>query len=534
MKDSSSWWRNGIIYQIYPRSFKDTTQNGLGDLNGVAQKLDYLAELGIDAIWLSPIYPSPDVDFGYDVADYFDIDPRFGTLSDFDNLVTQAHQRNIHIILDLVLNHTSDQHPWFKEALKSKYNPYHDWYLWQDPSADGGKPNNWYAVFGGPAWEYVASLNQYYYHMFCKEQPDLNWRNPDVKETMLNVFRFWLDRGVDGFRLDVFNMYYKHENFLDNPRKPTGLRPFDRQDHLYDVSQEDMYPLISEIREILDSYENRYVVGETFLADSEHASSYIGPDLLHAGFDYGFANSKWQANQFSSAIEKWDALHPEPKWPNYFLNNHDTPRSATRFKSDEADNRCKLLAAMHLTLRGTPFLYYGEEIGMRDIRLMPWQVQDPVGKRYWFAGQGRDGCRSPMQWDETEHAGFSNAKPWLPVHPNYKSRNVSKQLKETGSLINFYKQLINVRRQFDALNSGSIQLIPTGHSSILSYLRVYENQAIFVILNFNKDPVIFKLPETLPKRHWKILFAQGLALDSEFADSELKLQGYETLLLIGL
>ena len=533
MKDSLSWWRNGIIYQIYPRSFKDTTQNGLGDLNGVAQKLDYLAELGIDAIWLSPIYPSPDVDFGYDVADYFDIDPRFGTLSDFDNLVTQAHQRNIHIILDLVLNHTSDQHQWFKEALKSKDNPYHDWYLWQDPSAAGGSPNNWYAHFGGPAWEYVPSLNQYYYHMFCKEQPDLNWRNPEVKETMLNVFRFWLDREVDGFRLDVFNMYYKHENFPDNPRKPIGRRPFDRQDHLYDVSQEEMFPLLREIREILDSYENRYVVGETFLADSEHASSYIGPDLLHAGFDYGFANSKWQASQFSSAIETWDSLHPEPKWPNYFLNNHDTPRSATRFKSDEADNRCKLLAAMHLTLRGTPFLYYGEEIGMRDIRLKPWEIQDPVGKRYWFAGQGRDGCRSPMQWNDSVHAGFSKVKPWLPVHPNYVSRNVSTQEKDPGSLLNFYKEIIALRKQFDALNSGTIKLIPSNDQFILSYLRIYKNQTIFVILNFNKRKVTYNLSGALLETQWKVLFSQHLERDSDINNSAVDLQSYETLLLIG-
>ncbi|MCJ7694574.1 MAG: alpha-amylase family glycosyl hydrolase, partial [Anaerolineaceae bacterium] len=254
MNKNNNWWKFGVIYQIYPRSFLDTNKNGIGDIDGITKKLDYLEDLGIDAIWLSPIYPSPDADFGYDVSDYVDIDPRFGNLADFDRLVSEAHKRKINIILDLVLNHTSDQHKWFIESRKSIDNPYHDWYLWRDPSPEGGKPNNWQAVFGGSGWEYDKHLNQYYYHMFYKEQPDLNWRNPEVRKAMLDVYRFWLDRGVDGFRMDVFNMYFKHPELVDNPTKLWGRRAFERQIHINDMSQPEMLPLLKEIRELLDSY----------------------------------------------------------------------------------------------------------------------------------------------------------------------------------------------------------------------------------------------------------------------------------------
>ena len=262
MKQHFLWWRDGIIYQIYPRSFADSNGDGIGDLQGIIGRLEYLSELGIDAIWLSPIYPSPDVDFGYDVAHYTDVDPKFGTLEDFQQLVDESRRHNIRIILDLVLNHTSDQHPWFLESRKSKDNPYHDWYLWKDSKPGGGPPNNWQAVFGGSGWQYDPHLDQYYYHMFYKEQPDLNWRNPDVRAALLNVFRFWLDRGVSGFRLDVFNNYFKDPLFRDNPPR-LGIRGFDRQKHIYDTSQPEMYPLLEEIRRLLDQYPESYVVGET-------------------------------------------------------------------------------------------------------------------------------------------------------------------------------------------------------------------------------------------------------------------------------
>ncbi len=534
MQNSKLWWQHGIIYQIYPRSFMDTDGDGIGDLRGIIQKLDYLADLGIDAIWLSPINPSPDVDFGYDVADYFDIDAKFGSFADFDSLIKEAHQRDIHIILDLVLNHTSDQHSWFLESRKTKSNPYHDWYLWRDPSPKGGPPNNWQSVFGGSGWEYDPQMNQYYYHMFCKEQPDLNWHNPQVRETMLNVFRYWLDRGVDGFRLDVFNMYFKRQNLPDNPVGRRGLRAFDRQQHLYDVSQPEMIPLLQEIRQILDSYQDRYVVGETFLADAQHAIAYIGHDRLHAGFDYSYANSKWGAKNFRCAIQKWEALHHPYAWPNYFLNNHDTPRSSTRYAQGEDDARVKLLAAMHLTLRGTPFLYYGEEIGMRDIKLKRSQIMDPVGKRYWPFNKGRDGCRSPMQWDVKKNAGFTTGKPWLPLHPDYISRNVQTQSQNPKSVLAFYKNLIQLRRSHSALNDGEIHFFDNVPGQILAYSRQADSEQILVLLNFDKKPATYEIPGELRANSWQILFAQHQEIGEKIKEVYITLAPYETMLLITL
>ena len=292
MKKDFLWWRDGIIYQIYPRSFADANNDGIGDLQGIIGKLEYLQTLGVDAIWLSPIYPSPDVDFGYDVADYKAIDPKFGTIKDFEQLVKEAKKRDIHIILDLVLNHTSDQHEWFIESKKSKDNPYHDWYIWQDPKPNGDPPNQWQAVFGGPAWEFDPNIGQYYYHMFYKEQPDVNWRNPAVRAEMLDVFRFWLKKGVDGFRLDVFNAYFKDPQLRENPRK-FGIRPFDQQKHIYDCSQPEMFPLLNEIRSMLDQYKQAYAVGESFLATTEQSAGYCGDGKLHAAFNFDFAENRW-------------------------------------------------------------------------------------------------------------------------------------------------------------------------------------------------------------------------------------------------
>lgn len=532
MAEKKLWWQHGIIYQIYPRSFMDSNDDGIGDLEGIRQKLDYLAELGVDAIWLSPINPSPDIDFGYDVADYLDIDKKYGNLDDFDSLLEAAHQRNIRIVLDLVLNHTSDQHPWFKESKKLKDNPYHDWYIWHDPLAEGVPPNNWRSVFGGPAWEYVPERDQYYYHMFCKEQPDVNFRNPNVRAAMLNVFRFWLERGVDGFRLDVFNMYFKHEKLLDNPVNRWGLHAFDRQTHLYDVSQPEMIQLLVDIRAILDDYDERYVVGETFLADAQHAVQYIGPDRLHAGFDYGYAHCKWDPSQFADAIKKWDALHLPNIWPNYFLNNHDTTRSATRYAAKENDARLKVLAAMHLTVRGTPFLYYGEEIGMRDIKLKRSQLLDPVGKRYWPFNKGRDGCRSPMQWDERKNAGFSKNKTWLPLHPNYIKRNVKAQADDPGSLLNFYKALIQLRRNHPALYKGSIHFHKELPENVLTYVRLTSDEQVMVILNFDDKACDFELHGEYRSNSWEVLYSQNQNIGEKIKNPRFSLAPYETLLLI--
>ena len=532
MTENKLWWKNGIIYQIYPRSFQDTTGNGIGDLNGIVQHLDYLKELGVDGIWLSPIYPSPDHDFGYDVADYHTIDPKHGNLQDFDRLVKEAHKRDLHIIMDLVLNHTSDQHRWFQESRKSINSPYHNWYIWKDPLPGGRKPNNWLSVFGGSAWEFDENLGKYYYQKYNKHKHDLNWHNPEVRSMMLDIFRYWLDKGVDGFRLDVFNNYYKDELFRDNPiRKGFNIRKFDAHDHIYDTSQPEMIEVVQDIRKIMDSYPDKYVVGETFLADSAQARTYIGSDRLHAGFDYAYTNSPLSAKAFGKAIQFWDALHGEEAWPNYFFNNHDTSRSSTRFAAGESDTILKLLAAMHLTVRGTPYLYYGEEIGMRDISLTRSQIQDPIGKYYWPFNKGRDGCRAPMQWNSKPNSGFTTGEPWLHIHKDYKVRNVENQSSSSASLLNCYKELIKIRRDYPALNAGEIELVPATNEDLLVYSRTKDTQEMLVVLNFSKQITTYELP-TEKFNQWELLYAGNEDITSHMAENELHLPAYGFAILI--
>lgn len=495
MKKDFLWWRDGIIYQIYPRSFMDANNDGIGDLNGITSKLDYLMDLGVDALWLSPIYPSPDVDFGYDVADYINIDPKFGTMQDFDHLLKEARRRNIRIILDLVLNHTSDQHPWFLESKKSKDNPYHDWYLWRDAKPNGKMPNNWLSVFGGKGWAYDEQLNQYYFHMFYKQQPDVNWRNPATRKALLDVFRFWLDRGVNGFRLDVFNVYFKHAQMPDNRWKPYGIQPFQWMAHQHDINQPEMYPLVEEIRAILDGYPETYVVGETFESTHQKAASYCSENALHAAFNFDLLHSRWDAQGFMEIIQSWDDDLAGRAFPNYVLNNHDVRRSASRYCRDENDARLKVAIALLLTLRGTPYLYYGEEIGMRDIPVKRQDILDPIGKRYYPFFKGRDGCRAPMQWDGSTYAGFSRAKPWLPVHENHHQRNVDRHTADAESLLNFYKALIAIRRNHPALQHGSFKNLPTQSRQVVSYTRVEDDEEMLIVLNFSEASQQHQLPE---------------------------------------
>lgn len=524
------WWRDGVIYQIYPRSFADSNGDGIGDLPGLISRLDYLADLGVDAIWLSPIYPSPDVDFGYDVADYLSIDPRFGRMEDFDRLIEAAHHRGIRVILDLVLNHTSDRHPWFQESRRSRDNPYQDWYLWRDPRPGGRPPNNWASVFGGRGWEFEPQRGQFYFHMFYKEQPDLNWRNPKVRQAMLDVFRFWLERGVDGFRLDVFNVYFKHPEFPNNPFR-LGLRAFDCQHHIYDIDQPEMIPLLREIRAILDAYPERYAVGETFLSTPEKAARYCAPGLLHATFDFTFLHCPWRPECFLRAIQTWEHALGAESWPTYVLNNHDNPRAATRYVRGENDARLKVAATLLLTLRGTPFMYYGEEIGMRDIRVSRAEIKDPIGKRYWPFYKGRDGCRSPMQWDGSSHAGFTTGVPWLPVHPNYRWRNVEAQLQDERSLLNHYRRLLRLRKDKVALRRGLFQPLSFEPRRLLAYLRQFEHQTILVALNFSTRPVRLALGGTLRAARWKPLFSTYGDEPAMPRDGFLALRGDEAVIL---
>jgi alpha-glucosidase len=495
------WWRDGVIYQIYPRSFADSNNDGLGDLPGITQRLDYLADLGIDAIWLSPFYPTPDKDFGYDISNYTDVDPRFGTLADLDRLIESAHQRGIRIVLDLVLNHTSDQHPWFLESRVSRDNPKADWYIWRD------SPNNWQSVFGGPAWTLAAQRGQHYYHMFLPEQPDVNWRNPQVRAAMLGVVEFWLKRGADGFRLDVFNVYFKDGGFTDNPGKP-GLRGFDRQRHVHDFDRPEMLPLLKDLRALLDSYPDRYAVGETFYSTPEKIIRYSGRDGLHAAFSFDFTHAPFHASRFLKPIRDWEQVgRAHGIWPNYVLGNHDVPRMATRHAGGEDDARLKVLMALLLTLRGTPYLYYGEEIGMRDIHLKRGQILDPPGKRFWPFYKGRDGCRSPMQWDGSTFAGFSASRPWLPVHPNHARRNVAFQQADPHSLFHFTRKLLHLRKKTPALQRGEFVLPDTQTKDTLVYLRRNADGTVMVALNFSPREVRIDLPQDAAGRALELLLS---------------------------
>lgn len=525
------WWRDGIIYQIYPRSFQDSNGDGIGDLKGIISRLDYLQKLGIDAIWLSPIYPSPDRDFGYDVSDYCGIDPKFGSMDDFDQLMDQAHDRGIRIIMDLVLNHTSDQHPWFLESQSSRNNPYRDWYLWKDAKPGGGLPNNWQSRFGGSGWQWDQNTGQYFFHMFAKEQPDLNWQNENVQQAILDTARFWLEKGVDGFRLDVFNAFFKDKDFQNNPPK-MGLAGFDRQYHLHDIDQPDLLTWLRKFRELLNSYAQRYSVGETFEASPARSAGYSGDDRLHATFDFTFLANRYAPRGFYHSVQRWENLLQERAWPNYVLNNHDVKRSASRYSRNEDDARLKVTAALLLTLRGTPFLYYGEEIGMRDLRIQTkQQVLDPVGKRYWPFYKGRDGCRSPMQWSGEENAGFSTTDSWLPLHPNYPIRNVEGQWADPDSLLNFYHKLITLRKNTPALQRGMYMPLTFDPRRIMAFMRTLEDETVLIALNFSRRRIGLAVSTSILHQKWQLLLSNRRNEEPDFADRKIRLEPYEVIIL---
>jgi alpha-glucosidase len=510
------WWHDGVIYQIYPRSFSDSNGDGLGDLNGIIGRLDYLVELGIDAIWLSPFYPTPDKDFGYDISNHVDVDPRFGSLQDFDRLVAETHRRGMHVILDLVLNHTSDQHAWFLESRSSRDNPKRDWYIWR------AQPNNWQSWFGGLAWEFDALTGEYYLHLFAKEQPDVNWQNPELRKAQLDVFRFWLERGVDGFRLDVFNAYFKHPDLLDNPAK-FGLRGFDLMSHIHDMDQPELIPFLQELRHLLDSYPERYVVGETHLPTLKKAVTYCGPDKLHAALSFDFTSMQlifpWNPGWVKrKVIRREEVFKAAELWPTTVMSNHDLPRAAGRYARGENDSQPLLAMTLLLTLRGTPFMYYGEEIGMRNIHLRRSEILDPPGKKYWPIYTSRDCCRAPMQWDQSTFAGFSTVRPWLPVHPDYLQRNVVAQKADPDSLFNFTRKLLALRKEYPALRHGEFIPLPTTRRA-LAYIRQIEGQSVLVGLNFGKQNSKIELPNG----NWRVLLTNARGTPGELSTHEIQL-----------
>ncbi len=533
--DQPLWWQRGIIYQIYPRSFKDSDGNGIGDLPGITGRLDYLSQtLGVDAIWLSPFYTSPMADFGYDVANYTDVDPIFGKLADFDELVRQAHRRNVHVIIDFVPNHTSDRHPWFIESRSSRNNPKRDWYVWADPKPDGGLPNNWLSHFGGPTWEWDAQTSQYYLHSFLKEQPDLNWRNPAVKAAMLDVVRFWLDRGVDGFRLDVAHFIMKDPDLRDNPPNPkqktTAYRPmgdYDSQLHLHDKGHPDAHAVFREFRQLLDSYSAerpRFSVGEIHIFDWPKWASYYGQQLdeLHMPFNFAFIGAAWKAPTIRRIVESVEAAVPPGAWPNYVLSNHDEHRIASRLGAAAARTAMLLL----LTLRGTPTLYYGDEIGMHDVDIPPDQEQDPFGKRVPGMGLGRDPERTPMQWDSGPNAGFADpgVKPWLPVASDYQQLNVTAQLDDPRSMLSLTRKLIALRRATPALHSGSYQPVGKTPGDCFVHLRQHSSQRRLVAINFSGKEQTLRLPELGTGR---VILSTHLDREEPAALSTFRLRGHE-------
>ncbi|MFN2187502.1 MAG: alpha-glucosidase [Candidatus Promineifilaceae bacterium] len=516
-----SWWQTSIIYHIYPRSFQDTTDTGVGDIQGIISRLDYLQDLGVGAIWLSPLYPSPNKDFGYDVSDYNAIHPDFGTMEDFTDLRDELHRRDMKIIMDMVLNHTSDQHSWFQEACSSRENPKRDWYIWKDGTAEGKPPNNWKSVFGGSSWEWHSDTEQYYLHSFLKEQPDLNWRNPKVREALWEVIRFWLDLGVDGFRFDVINCFIKDIHFRDNPRRSFGLRAYDRQRHIYDRDRAGNYEYIRQIRALVNQYTDRMTIGEVMVdgkGSPQLAADYYDEGQgLHMAFNFAFTSCPWRAEAFAEAVDQWEAALGEENWPNYVLSNHDRSRAISRYGSGlDSIPRAKVAAAMLLTLRGTPFIYYGEEIGMADTHISRRRLQDPVGKRYWPLHPGRDPVRTPMQWDNTLNAGFSHVVPWLPVNKNYLQTNVLAQLKDPLSLLSWYRTLIRLRKSEPALLSGSYTKV-TASGGIFSYERALDDSHIFVALNFLGKEKQIDLPAPGP---WMPLLRENLAAGSVLSTTD--------------
>ncbi len=525
MIDSSeTWWRNGIFYQIYPRSFQDSDGDGIGDIAGIVRRLPYLSTLGVDAIWLSPIFPSPMADFGYDISDYTGIDPIFGTMKEFDALVTAAHQRGLKIILDLVPNHTSDRHPWFVEARSSRDNPKRDWYIWRDPKADGSAPNNWVSEFGGSAWEYDATTGQYYYHAFLAQQPDLNWRNPDVREAIYDVMRFWLRKGIDGFRVDVIWHLIKDAEFRDNPPNPyfrEGRPPHERIRTQYSTDQPEVHDVIAEMRRVTDEFTARVLIGEIYLP-LHRLVAYYGNDLAGAQMPFNFAllSTLWSARSIETIIADYEKALPSGAWPNWVLGNHDRPRVASRVGQAQA----RVAAMLLLTLRGTPTLYYGDEIGMHQVAIAPDEVRDPFEKNVPGIGVGRDGCRTPMQWDATRYAGFSQAEPWLPLAGDSVHENVVNLDADTRSILNLYKALIALRKQRPPLVEGSYAPI-AADGDLLLYRREQDGEAIVVALNLGAEPV--SITSEMIGLECEILLSTHLDRQGEAVHGALDLRGNE-------
>ncbi len=528
--NKTQWWKTGVIYQIYPRSFFDSNDDGIGDIKGITLKLDYLSWLGIDAIWLSPVNSSPMYDFGYDISDYYDIDPCYGTLNDFYDLINEAHKHKIKIIMDLVINHTSHLHKWFIESKSSKENRRRGWYIWHK-GKNGRAPNNWRSAFGGSAWEFDEYTGEYYLHSFLKEQPDLNWRNPDMRRSIHKMIRFWLESGVDGFRLDVVNWFVKDARFRSNP---VTIKPLNPEKHKYDRNRPEVHEYIRELRNVVDEYKDRMTVGEVFTlppGDPRLAASFLGTenDELHLAFNFSIMYRLWNARSFYKCINQWYKLIPEGGWPCNVLSNHDQPRGRSRYMGGiDSEKRARVAAVFLLTIKGTPFLYYGEELGMKNARLSRSDIVDPLGKRFWPVYRGRDCSRAPMLWNGKQYAGFSHTRPWLPVDSDYKSNNVRSQMNDRYSLLNLYRSVLHLRKKHKALSEGRFIPVVKGINNVLAYLRIFEKEKIFVALNFSPET---KTVNAGDGAQWRVLFSTHRTIFEHFTSLNITLQPYEALIV---
>ncbi len=495
------WWRGAVIYQVYPRSFQDSNGDGVGDLPGITQRLPHIAKLGADALWISPFFTSPMDDFGYDVSDYRDVDPIFGTLQDFDMLVAEAHRHGLKVMIDLVLSHSSDRHPWFIESRKDRTNPRADWYVWAEPKDDGSPPNNWMSNFGGSSWEWDAGRQQYYLHNFLISQPDLNFHNADVQDAMLDVVRFWLDRGVDGFRLDTVNFYFHDAELRDNPplhpdnwneRTAPRDRPYNRQDHLYDKNRPENLGFLKRFRALLDEYPAATAVGEVgeLIRGVELMREYTeGGDRLHMSYAFDFLNTELPAiDDIRPVIERFLDGGTDA-WACWAFSNHDVTRHATRWADgqDDRDAVLKLAAALLLSLRGSVCLYQGEELGLSEAEIPFEDIVDPWGKRFWPTIKGRDGCRTPMVWTASApNGGFTTAaRPWLPVPPEHRPLAVDAQEGVAGSLMDTYRNFLAFRRRHPALVKGDIAFHDLG-SDCLAFTRRQGSDALLCVFNLSR------------------------------------------------
>ena len=520
------WWRDGVIYQVYPRSFQDSNGDGVGDLEGIRSRLGYLEELGVDAVWVSPFYPSPMADFGYDVANYTDVDPTFGTLADFDRLTAEVHGRGLKLILDFVPNHTSNQHPWFLESRGSRTNAKRDWYLWRDPTPGGGVPNNWMSNFGGPGWTLDEKTGQYYYHSFLAEQPDLNWWKPEVRAAIYQAMRFWLERGVDGFRMDVIWLLIKDKEFRKNPSNPDwhGGDSMGSVLPKYTANQPETMTIVREMRALLDEYPERVLIGEIYLPMEELVTYYGGPKLLGAQMPFNFQLilTAWEAPRIAKLIQQYEAALPAGAWPNWVIGNHDQHRIATRIGAAQA----RVAAVLLLTLRGTPTLYNGDELGMPDARIAPEDVRDPAEKNQPGLGLGRDPERSPMLWENHENAGFTAAgvKTWLPLVWDWPGFTVETETADAGTMLKLYRALLELRRARPALHAGSVDDVYDGHG-VLHFVRPFGSERVQVHLNLTESP------QWSPSLEGKVLVSSGLDRRGEVVRNGLELRGNEAVVV---